>query len=212
MRANDMRVNYGRLSGYIAAAGLLAACGASRTHVTNSWRDPSVGAVRFRRVLAVCACRDAVTRRTVEDRLAADLPGAEPSYRALAETAMVDTSVARAAATRAGFDGAVVVRLISVDKSATYVPGQAYAAPVMYGSLWGGWGVGYAPYGVAYTPGYVRQDQLINIDTNVYTLPAGRLVWASRSQTQDPASVTKTVDEVVQATAKAMRQEGMLSS
>ena len=56
--------------GPIAVALLLAVACAPTTEVVNSWKDPNAGQVRFTKVLVACACKDAGTRRTVEDALA----------------------------------------------------------------------------------------------------------------------------------------------
>jgi len=195
----------------VVAAVLLAGC-ASSTQLVNTWKDPTAGSVRFKKVLTVCACKDDVTRRTVEDRLAAAIKGSEPSYSVLSNAQVADRDAAKAAIREGGFDGVVVMRLVSVDKSSTYVPGQAYVVPVGYRSMYGGWGYGgYAAYGTVYDPGYVQENKLVNFDTNVYRLSDEKLLWASRSQTDNPSSVTQLVDDIIAATAKEMKKQGVIS-
>jgi hypothetical protein len=194
------------------AAALLAGCATSTTQLVNSWKDPAAAGTRFKKVLTVCACKDAGTRRTVEDRLAAAIKGSEPSYSVLSDDQLADRGKTKAALQAGGFDGVVMLRLVSVDKSATYVPGQAYVVPVGYRSMYGGWGYGgYAAYGTVYDPGYVREDQLVNFDTNVYRVADEKLLWASRSQTDNPSSVTQMVDDIIAATAKEMKKQGVIS-
>jgi hypothetical protein len=185
---------------------LLAACSRS-TEIVNSWHDPDVQEVRFTKVLAMCMCRDPGIRRTVEDRLAERIKNAVPAYKVIPDAELTDVDKAKARVQQEGFDGAVVVRLVGVDKEHTYVPGAAYAVPAPYGTMWGGWGYGWA---TAYEPGYVTTDVVVNIDTNVYRLNDQKLVWNSRSRTYDPKSVPKLVDEVVDATVAKMRQENVL--
>lgn len=193
----------------VVAAVLLAGC-ASSTQLVNTWKDPTAGSVRFKKVLTVCACKDDVTRRTVEDRLAAAIKGSVPSYSVLSDAQLADRDAAKAAIREAGFDGVVVMRLVSVDKSATYVPGQAYVVPVGYRSMYGGWGYG-GGYGAVYDPGYVREDQLVNFDTNIYSVADEKLLWASRSQTDNPSSVTQMIDEIIAETAKEMKRQKVIS-
>jgi hypothetical protein len=103
------------------------------------------------------------------------------------------------------------MRLVSVDKSATYVPGQAYVVPVGYRSMYG-WGYGgYGGYGAVYDPGYVREDQLVNFDTNIYSVADEKLLWASRSQTDNPSSVDQMIDEIIAETAKEMKRQKVIS-
>jgi hypothetical protein len=185
---------------------LLAACSRS-TEIVNSWHDPDIQQIHFNKVLAICMCRDEGIRRTVEDRLAQRIKNAVPSYKVIPQSDLTDADKAKADVQQGGFDGAVVVRLVGVDKEHTYVPGAAYAVPAPYGTMWGGWGYGWA---TAYQPGYVATDVVVNIDTNVYRLSDQKLVWNSRSRTYDPQTIPKLVDEVVDATVAKMRQDKIL--
>jgi hypothetical protein len=202
-----MQLRYGLL-----AFVLLAGCATSSTHLVNTWKDPSAPGTRFKKVLTVCACEDDGTRRTVEDRLAAAIKGSEPSYSVLTDDQLGDRERTKAALRDGGFDGVVMLRLVSVDKSQTYVPGSAYVVPAGYYSMYGGWGYGgYAAYGAVYDPGYVREDQLVNFDTNIYRVADEKLLWASRSQTDNPSSVNELIDSIIAETAKEMKRQGVIS-
>jgi len=197
--------------GFLAAV-LLTGCATNSTHLVNTWKDPAATGTRFKKVLTVCACKDDGTRRTVEDRLAAAIKGSEPSYSVLSDDQLGSRERTKAALKEGGFDGVVMLRLVSVDKSQTYVPGQAYAVPVGYRSMYGGWGYGgYAAYGAVYDPGYVQENQLVNFDTNVYRVADEKLLWASRSQTENPNSVNEVIDGIIAETAKEMKKQGVIS-
>ncbi len=186
---------------------LLAAC-APTTEVVNSWKDPSAQGIKFNRIVAVCQCRDASTRRTVEDQLAKRIQRTTPSYTLLSDQEIRDPEVAKAKVKEAGFDGAVVMQLASVDRQSTYVPGQTYAVATPYTSMWGGWGYGWS---MAYDPGYVRTDQYVDFNTYVYSVADEKLLWASRSQTDNPSSVPALVDDIINATAAEMKKQKVLS-
>jgi hypothetical protein len=188
-----------RMRHLVIMGGLLAGCAPS-----NTWKDPTVGQVELKKVLAVCACRDSL-RRAVEDRLAGAIQGAEPSYRFLADERIEDEAAARATVEEGNFDGVVVLRVVIEDKYPTYDPGQAYIAPVEYRSLWRRWGPGRVIYGTPYDPAHVQEGQLVNFDTNVYSVADERLVWASRRQTRHTRSAPKMVGDVIAETAKEMR-------
>jgi hypothetical protein len=202
-----MELRYGVLT-----AVLLAGCATTSTELVNSWKDPTASGVRFKKVLTVCACKDDGTRRTVEDRLAAAIKGSQPAYAVLSDDQLGDKARTGAALRVGGFDGVVILRLVSVDKSATYVPGSAYVVPAGYHSMYGGWGYGgYAAYGAVYDPGYVREDQLVNFDTNIYSVADGKLLWASRSQTTNPSSVNEMIDNIITETTKEMKRQKVIS-
>lgn len=61
-----------------------------------------------------------------------------------------------------------------------------------------------------YDPGYVKEDQYVDFNINVYSVTDDKLLWASRSQTQNPSSVPSMVDEVIAATTQEMKKEKVL--
>jgi hypothetical protein len=196
----------------LVAAVLLTGCATTSTELVNTWKDPAAGGTKFKKVLTVCACKDDGTRRTVEDRLAAAIAGSQPSYSVLSDEQLGDRERTRQALKDGGFDGVVMLRLVSVDKSQTYVPGSTYVVPAGYHSMYGGWGYGgYAAYGAVYDPGYVREDQLVNFDTNIYRISDEKLLWASRSQTTNPNSVSELIDGIIAETAKEMKKQNVIS-
>jgi hypothetical protein len=195
-----------RLIRILVCLAVLAAC-APTTEVLNSWADPSAGQVRFKKMLNVCACKDEAMRRTVEDQLTKRITGSTPSYTVLSETDLQDRESAKAKVKAGGYDGAVVMVLVSVDRTQTYVPGSAYAVPAPYTSMYGGWGYGWSTY---YDPGYVDTDQLVDFNTNVYRVQDEKLIWASRTQTTDPTSVGSMVDEIISANISEMKRQKVL--
>jgi hypothetical protein len=197
-----------RATPVFALAAVLAAC-APTTEVVSSWKDPAVtGPIQFKKVLMVCACKDDGMRRTVEDQLAKHVKNSQPSYTLVSDDQLRDRDAAKAAVRDGGFDGAVVVMLVNVDRTSTYVPGTAYAVPPAYGTMWGGWGYGWS---TMYDPGYVREDQYVDFNTNVYSVEQDKLVWASRTQTQNPSSVPSLVDEIVAATVQEMKKQKVMN-
>ena len=195
-----------RLIRSLVCLGLLAAC-APTTEVLNSWADPSAGQVRFKKMLNVCACKDEAMRRTVEDQLTKRITGSTSSYTMLSQDDLRDRESAKAKVKAGGYDGAVVMVLVSVDRTQTYVPGSAYAVPAPYTSMYGGWGYGWSTY---YDPGYVDTDQLVDFNTNVYRVQDEKLIWASRTQTTDPTSVGSMVDEIISANISEMKKQKVL--
>lgn len=195
-----------RLIRSLVCLALLAAC-APTTEVLNSWADPSAGQVRFKKMLNVCACKDEAMRRTVEDQLTKRITGSTSSYTILSQDDLQDRESAKAKVQAGGYDGAVVMVLVSVDRTQTYVPGSAYAVPAPYTSMYGGWGYGWSTY---YDPGYVDTDQLVDFNTNVYRVQDEKLIWASRTQTTDPTSVGSMVDEIISANISEMKKQKVL--
>jgi hypothetical protein len=192
----------------IGLALLLGAC-APNTEVIDSWKDPNIGPQRYEKILGVFISQDASLRRAGEDQLAKRLPNVVPSHSALPEDATRDRDKARVWIRQQGFDGVVIMRPVKVDKETTYVPGSSYVVPAGYGSMYGYWGTG---WGYAYDPGYVRQDEVVMVETNVYNVSDAKLVWASRTKSYNPESVRQLVDEIVDQTAAEMKKQKVVAS
>jgi hypothetical protein len=186
---------------------LLGAC-APNTEVIDSWKDPNIGQQRYQKILGVFISQDASLRRAGEDQLAKRLPNVVPSHSALPQEATSDRDKAREWINEQGFDGVVIMRPVKVDKETTYVPGTSYVVPAGYGSMYGYWGTG---WGYAYDPGYVRQDEVVMVETNVYNVSDAKLVWASRTKTYNPESVRQLVDEIVDQTAREMKSQKVVA-
>ncbi len=187
---------------------VLGACASSNTQVVSSWKDPSVPQRQFQKVLAVFISNDASLRHSAEDALARKLGNAVPSYTVIPDSILTDREKAKAWVQREGFDGAVVMRPVGVAKETSYVPGATYAVPRPYGSMWGYWGSG---WGYASSPGYIRQDQVVSVESNVYSIPDDKLIWASRTKTYDPESIGKLVDEIVDQTVAEMKKQKVMA-
>jgi hypothetical protein len=195
-----------RLTTIILALTALAGC-ATTTELTAVWKEPGLQPVRFNKVIVAFQSPDGARRRQIEDLMVARIANATPSYTLITEDDAKNREQARQKVTAAGFDGAVVARFVSSENQQTYVPGSTWWGPAPYGSMWGYWGYG---WGAAYSPGYVVNDQIVTLETNVYSVADDKLLWASRSETFNPSSSQDLVNSVIDATVSRMKKEGAL--
>jgi hypothetical protein len=186
----------------ITAACILTACGS--TTLTGVWKAPDTGRLGFKKVLVTAISDDITLRRTIEDELARQIQGAqaEASYRFFGDSEPRDWEAASSRLKAAGFDGLVTFRLIGVEHQQTYVP-PVYAARGA-GGYWG------HAWPAVYSPGYLRTDRLVQVETFVYELAGDKLVWASRSRTINPANAKDLVSEVVDAVRQEMKKQGLI--
>jgi hypothetical protein len=188
----------GLLAALVFAA-TVPAC--SSTQLVAAWRDPTVSRVRFNRVIAIAPHSDPAIRRSIEEKLAQELrPGTEvvPSYRLFPEEQLHDQQALYKRIGELGFDGAVVFRIVAVEREQVWVPGMYQGSFYAYG----GWPI--------YSPGYVSTTNIVRVDTNIYSVTDQKLVWASTSRTFEPRTVDKLVEKVVKKVAKEMRKEGLV--
>lgn len=183
----------------LLAALAAIASGCAATRITSVWQDPALRTVPFRKVLVVFQNADPGLRRIVEDEMARDIPNSTPAYTVFRDEEPRDVARAKARVKELGFDSSVVMRVVGVEHQQSYVPPAMYTVPGYYRGFWGYWGYGWT---TVYEPGYLRNDRVVRIQTNVYSVSDDKLVWASESETFNPASLRSAVAEVVKVTAK----------
>src|SRR5262245_29284334 len=103
-----------------ALALLASAC--SATKVVTAWRAPDERAVRFSKILALAISDDQAFRRTAEKAICEQVQpvDCQPASKVLTPEQMRDVEAAKAAVKSAGFDGAVVFRVVSEREKVTY--------------------------------------------------------------------------------------------
>jgi hypothetical protein len=186
----------------LLAAALFAAVlgGCASTQIVSAWSDPEFSRVPFRKVLVVFQHQDPALRQRLERTMAAQIANSVPSHAIFSDEEVRDVERVKARVRQEGFDSTVIMRLVGVEREVSYMPSRMYAAPAYYRNMWGYWGYGWTS---VYEPGYLRSDRVVRVATHVYGVDADKLVWASESETFNPASLREAVAEVVSVTAKA---------
>jgi hypothetical protein len=200
------------LRAYVAAAVIASVAGACGpgTRITKSWKDPGATNIKFDKIVAVCMCKDAALRRSVEDEMVKRIRNSVASYTILPESEGREPERARQLFQQRGFDGAVVARLVGDDRTTSSAPAAAHTPPASYGAIWGGAGYWSYGWGTVYSPGYLAQDRVVTMDTNVYSIADGKLVWASRSATYNPANIPQLVGGIAAETTSEMKKQGLI--
>ncbi len=182
-----------------------------------SWRKPGhVAAAKPYRVLALGLSEQTKIRADFEDALAAQLqatgvesiPGNTVLLRP--EGTQFDLQYLRTQVRENHIVAVVVSRLVRVDNSVTYVPGTPYIAPYpYYNTFYGYYG---AVYPIVYSPGYLKKEKKVRIETNFYTVSEGEgdLVWTCITDTFNPSNVDKAIDRLVKLVVKQMQSEEVL--
>jgi hypothetical protein len=188
---------------WFGVAQLAAACvlsGCASTTLLSTWREPGVGQLSFQKVLVIAPSHDPSLRRAAEEELARRIKRAQaiPSYTLIPEAELENDEAVRARAKSEGFDGVVVMRVVSVDKQATWVPGAWTGRYYAYG----GW--------PAYDPGQIQINTYVRVETNVYSARDDKLVWASASRTTNPSNVNSLVASTAKAVGKEMKKQGLI--
>ena len=183
------------------------------TEFVSTWRSPTAQPLRLAgaKVVAVFMSSKEGVRRHAEDAMAREITkrGAigVASYTVIDQRLIRDEKFARSAFERLGFAGSVVMRVVGNQTQVTYTPSYWTAYPY-YGHFWGGyWGWG---WGSVYAPGYLQTDQVVSVETLIYSLRQDQLVWAGVSRTIDPSSLDGFIEELASAITDEMKSDGLL--
>jgi hypothetical protein len=85
--------------------------------------------------------------------------------------------------------------------------GQGWYGQPMYPTLTNYWSYGWS---TVYASGYTWKDRVVTLETLIYSIENDELIWAGRSETENPKDIRKFVNELIDATAKEMRKSGLL--
>ena len=205
-----------RVVSVVIITALLAAC--ATTSVVSEWHDPAYRGTALKKIVVFIVAADDATRRMVEDRLVSSLPKGTlgvASYTLFPDAKEVnaqneDRIGARLA--QEGFDGALTARLLSVDKDKVYVPPQSYLAPAAVGPYGSFYRYGGYAFSAVYTmPAYSYQQTKYLIETIVYEIPAGQMLWTMTTETVDPDSRQQLVDEVTRMIDGELAKQGLIA-
>jgi hypothetical protein len=202
------------MSKWFATAAVVLLAGAvliAAPKLRSSWRNPDPAAAPVSRVVVIGFTSEIATRRAMEDGLTAEIRknggSAEPSYSLVPGPLPKEPAAMKEKVAAAGFDGAVVVRVSSVNREQYWDPGYVSVVPGYYYSPWSYWGH-YYPY--AWDMGYMRTQTIVQLETTVYALKGEVLIWSGLSETSNPGSVRKLIQEVSVAVGEDLKKRNVI--
>ena len=180
-----MRSTSARLAAVALAAAMLSSCAAS-TQLTSSWADPAAAGHVFKKIVVVGVTNKSAIRHEYEDAWTQELGArgvqATPSYN-FGGADKLDKDAAMAKLKETGADAVLVTRLVDKDTYNTYYP-PSYSSVAAPSPYYGGW-YGYYSMGYSYmtSPGYVEENQVYRVETNLYDVNGDKLVWSGLTET-----------------------------
>lgn len=192
---------------------ILASCGPSIS-VGKTWRDPDVTIKPedIKKVLVVAFMNNEASSRNAEVELASLLKiPAVPARNYIRRDLKEENKEELKKQLRMdGFDGAVIMRLVDVDKDIQYVPGSYSSYPVYYRDFWGYYWNSFTSEAATYSPGYYETTKTYSIEMSVFSLKEDKLIWTGLTTYADPSSSTKLIQGSAKAMRKAMVKQGFI--
>ena len=164
---------------------------------------------KLEKVLLVALFKDETSRRKAEDEMVSYLAGKDvESYNYLNENFNKKNEEAIRQKIKAdGFDGAVTMRLIDVEKEKIYTSGNIALYPTYYRNFSGYF---YRNWSYYSEPGYYSTTKIYKVETNVYSIKEDKIIWSALTETTDPSGVKKLTEEITKVVYKAMVKEGFI--
>lgn len=181
------------------------------TKITSSWRDPDVHVHinQLNKVLVVALLKNETNRHKAEDEMVKYLNGKGiVSYNYLDENFnKKDETELRKKIKSDGFDGAITMRLIDVDKEKVYVPGERNLYPDYYNNF-----NSYYHRNIEFytTPGYYVVTKTFLVETVVYSIADDKIIWSGITKTFNPEGAEKMSSEITKTIYKKMTAEGFI--
>jgi hypothetical protein len=159
-----------------------------------SWKNPDYSGQKRHRVLVIGMSENPEIRLDFEDDLSSAI--ANDGLEAVP-------------------GNSILFRPQSAELKPDYLKGQirdfkidAILPYTYYGSFYGYYG---AVYRQVYTPDYLREDTTVRVETNFYAAtPPNELIWTGTSDSFNPKSAKKVIDELVKLIVKELTKQNLL--
>ena len=193
----------------LLALALAGATALADVKFTSTFAAPEARGVSFkgRKVAALVISDDMSLRMSGEEALAKELTerGIQGSaaYRQIpTEELKKSPDAAKAWFARDAVAGVVALRPVSQDKVKRYTP-DIWATPY-YSTLWG-----YYPYGwtTVYVAGSAAVDTVIVVESLIFDVSTGKLLWGGVSETTNPKSLQNLVADIVKEAVKKIDKQ-----
>jgi hypothetical protein len=187
-----------RITTLLSLITIVILSGCQSTQFTATWTTDNHEARQFNKLLIVGMSRSIPARTTVEDEVVYYMRVKQLRAVAGSDVLPVDRSqvpkekeAMQAFLKKNGIDGILTVSLLDVKKETKYVQGSNYYAPTaFYGGYYGSF-YNYYPsmYSNVYQPGYYANSQVVYLETNLFDVETGDLIWSAQSDTQDKTEI-----------------------
>jgi hypothetical protein len=175
---------------------------------TSTWAAPDAAKVVFKgqKVVSLVMSDDMSLRMSAEEALTRELSArginGVSAYRVIPPPELKDPERARAWFDRENVAGVVALRPIDQRQQKRYPP-DIWMSP-SYSTLWG-----YYPYGwtTVYVAGPNPTDTVIVVESLIFQVSTGKLLWGGVSETTNPKSLQLLIADIVKEAAKKIDKQ-----
>jgi len=180
---------------------------------TSTWKSMDSGSVSFagKKVAALVISQDDSLRMSGEESLVRELSArglqAVATYRIAPKEELARPETAKPWFEKAGVEGIVALRPVSVDTQRTYTPSVWVSSS--YNTLWGYYGYGWTTSTVFVPGGSSRVETNVVVETTIYSVPRNQLLWGAVTESTDARSLQTFIAELVKQSVEALHEQGL---
>ncbi len=174
------------------------------------WKSPDAAQVSFagKKIAALVITQDDSLRMSGEESLVRELTArglqAVATYRMAPKEVLQSAESARGWFEKAGVEGVVALRPVSTEKRIAYND-SLWMSP-SYNTFWGYYGYSYSTVVVI---GGADRDTVITVESLIFSVPRNQLMWAAVSETRNPKTLQKFIEDLVKESVKELQKQGL---
>jgi hypothetical protein len=193
----------------LAAVGSVALAG---TNFVRRWKNTEVPPPTLQKILVWALTENYIIRQHFEDEMEIQLAkaGAEGIKSHMVMPPRNETSEEEILQRirESPLDAVMVVRPVEVRTETKETPGSlTYVPSPMYYSFGPYWNWAYR---TAYTPGYMEESTIAQVETNIYNSKTEELIWSGVSDTILQKDMEKDAKNLAKALVKQLKKDGLL--
>lgn len=219
-----------RLAGIVGLSSLallLSSCAAA-TQLESTWSAPGIQPQPFSKVAIIATMRDSTESTGFENAAVARFQragvDAVPGFSILNGETKLDRAEMERRVEASGADAVLFFKVIAVDQENRYIEPTPYLVDGgLYPEWWDDryWGY-YNPYPFSYwgfwypavqvvgSPAYWGTYSTYQVESALYRVSDGKLVWDATSQTFDPSSQVDLGRSVAQPVIESLQDRGLI--
>jgi hypothetical protein len=183
---------------------LLAACGGNTT-VKDVWVADGFAAKRPSKIVVIGIAPDDIKRQQFEDALAAKLKDGTASRTLIPISQLKDKATAQAFFKDKGFDGAIIVRVVSVERHNETMPEHGSGLMGSGASMWGHMD----PTAYQRDQNFVLETNTVVLQTDLFRVDTGERLVSATSSTFTAQDMNKFAGELFDEVAKKLKKQGV---
>jgi hypothetical protein len=171
------------------------------TTVTDVWKDQNYQG-KAQKILVIMAAKSPDMREIFEGRFAAELENrgnnAIQSYKIIPAEEFTDKELVKSRIKSSDADTVLISRLVDTKTMESYSPG------LVYHDWWGYYNIVSANYG------YTRDVQVSYIETNLYDVKTGKLIWSGHSKTERTEGEQQLINTFIRIVIRKLASAGVI--